>query len=238
MTQSTQQTESSQQGMAQPADSSRAGSEARSSDPVLHLIELLDSIVQPLGYELVHAEAQTHRQKLLRLFIDSNTPDQGVTIDDCVKVTRAVDEPLDQDPALSELVGKIFGSASYELEVSSPGVDRPLRKAKDYLRFAGREARLHVFRPLSAEELANPEYHARNPKQKNFLGTLLGLENQSVRLQVNPTGGMDSDKKNKKSKRKKDAGSSPESCQANLKISIPLSLVSKANLEPQFDFED
>jgi len=169
----------------------------------------LNEILAALGYEVVHVEAQTHREKILRLFIDwadNADSEKTIGIEDCAKVSRTLDEPLE---GLPEIEG-IFKGATYELEVSSPGVDRPLRREQDYLRFSGRRIRLNTFRPLNAEELGNAAYAQQNPRQKNFMGELLGLELQSVVL-------------------KSSIGDS--------KILIPLSLVAKANLDPEFDFE-
>ncbi len=176
------------------------------------LLIRLNEILAPFGYELVHLEVQTQRHRVLRLFIDKldRSHDEekgGIGIEDCALVSKTLDEPLD---AVSE-VKEIFGDAAYELEVSSPGVDRPLRKAADYLRFAGRRVRLNTFRPLGSEELENPAYAAQNPRQKNYLGELLGFESGKVRLKSS-IGGVE--------------------------VRIPLALVAKANLDPDFDFEE
>lgn len=174
------------------------------------LISIVNPLIEPLGYEVVHLEIQSHRQKQLRVFIDFTDPTVrgGIGIEDCVKVTRALDEPLDQHPELE----KVF-HGSYELEVSSPGIDRPLRREKDFERFKGQRVKIHVFRPLTVEEIGNTEYQSKNPKQKNFLGTLSGVTNGKVGMKVE--------------------GGSKEA-----EIAIPLSLISKANLEPEFDFGD
>src|SRR5689334_4733847 len=109
-----------------------------------HLIQLISPWVAPLGYQIIHLEVQTHRQKVLRIFIDylDSHGEKTIGIDDCVQVSRALDERLDQIP---EIEATFRGT--YELEVSSPGVDRPLRSATDFTRFAGREVRIHVYRP-------------------------------------------------------------------------------------------
>jgi ribosome maturation factor RimP len=172
------------------------------------LIELLSPIVEGLGYEIVHLECQLARQKTLRLFIDAKGS-QGVGIEDCVKVARALDEPLDQMPELDA----VFKGA-YELEVSSPGIDRPLRQPKDYEKFQGQEARIHVYRPLTAEEIGNAKYLEKNPRQKNFLGVLKGFRNDRVLLAV---------------------GTGSKAGLPELDVEIPLSLISKANLEPKID---
>lgn len=184
-----------------------------------------------MGYEVVHVEVQTHRQKTLRIFIDfAMDGSSTIGIDDCVKVTRALEEPLEKLPE----VESIFHGA-YELEVSSPGVDRPLRTARDFTRFTGREARIHVFRPLSAEELENAHYQARNPKQKNFFGTVTGVtaSQDGVRVEISPEGSSAGKAPGRKSSKK---NKNPEVSE-NQTVTIPLSLISKANLEPRFEFD-
>lgn len=211
------------------------------------LIELISPLIAPLGYEIVHLEMHLGRQKILRLFIDFRESREGrnIGIEDCVAVTRALSAPAEgqpganapetQDPldAIPEFAAIFKGP--YELEVSSPGVDRPLRTANDFARFSGRDARIHVYRPLTADELSNPNYQQKNPKQKNFVGTIQGFQNERVFLDVSPSGTQKISKpKAKAADGKKDA--------ARLRtnsvevVSIPLPLISKANLEPVFEF--
>jgi ribosome maturation factor RimP len=191
------------------------------------LIDAISALIAPLGYEVVHLEVQTHRQKLLRLFIDRVSGAEAIGVEDCVTVSRALDEPLDQ---MSEIEAIFHGA--YELEVSSPGVDRPLRQEKDFERFSGREVRIHVFRPLTADETGNPEYLSRNPRQKNFLGVLKGIQNGKVLLVLcNQSPG----KEKKKGKAAKRAEAPQNGAEAGERLSIPLPLISKANLEPNFD---
>jgi ribosome maturation factor RimP len=201
------------------------------------LIALISPLVEPMGYEIVYLEVN-QRQKTLRLFIDwteSSASSGAIGIADCVKVTRALDEPLDQMPE----VDQAFGGGGYELEVSSPGIDRPLRTARDYEKFKGREVRVHTFRPLSGEEMGNTAYQAKNPKQKNFLGELQGLREGRVLIALNPAGGHDpTQAKTKKSKvtqkSTKSSKNSGEADRAASVVTIPLPLISKANLEPDF----
>jgi ribosome maturation factor RimP len=200
------------------------------SHPNEQLIQLISNWVEPLGYQVVHLEIQSHRQRVLRLFIDFLTPkeDTMIGIEDCVTVSRALEERLDQNLE----VEKLF-SGTYELEVSSPGVDRPLRTSSDFERFSGQEARIHVYRPLHIEEIENTNYQEKNPKQKNFFGKLLGLKGNKVILDVSSS---KSQKPTKKSKAKQSAELETNSAEGN-QIFIPLPLISKANLEPVFDFE-
>ena len=119
------------------------------------LISLLEAPVEALGYELVELEFPPH---LLRIYIDR---EGGVTVDDCEKVSRQVSGVLDvEDPI----------PGHYTLEVSSPGLDRPLRKAADYARFAGERAKLELSLPVDG--------------RKRFTGTLKGREGGEVMIEV------------------------------------------------------
>jgi ribosome maturation factor RimP len=191
------------------------------------LLVRIGELLAPLGYEIVHLEMHNGRQKILRLFIDhlEAGDEKGVGIEDCVAVTRALSEPLD---TLEELTA-IFKDSSYELEVSSPGVDRPLRRERDYLKFQGREVRIHVYRPLNGEELENAPYADKNPRQKNFLGRLNGLRNGKVLLSLTQENG----EKHKK-KKNRTQGAAPETTPTT-EVAIPLPMIAKANLEPHFN---
>lgn len=119
------------------------------------LIDMLEPTVHAMGYELVELElVGGGGNRVLRLFIDAPS---GVTLDDCAAVSEAVEEVLDaEDPIPGE----------YSLEISSPGVDRPLRKADDYRRFAGEQVKVKTFGPIDG--------------QRSFTGTLVGLEEEQV----------------------------------------------------------
>ena len=91
------------------------------------LTEMISAPVEALGYELVGIEFIRGRQSTLRIYIDS---DKGITVDDCADVSHQVSAVLDvEDPI----------SVAYSLEVSSPGLDRPLFAAKHYMQFIGEE---------------------------------------------------------------------------------------------------
>lgn len=204
------------------------------TDPVLEeiLFHELEAVLNPMGYELVELETVYGRGKLLRLYIDCTG---GVGLDDCAKVSQMLDPVLDA----SATVESLFKSG-YELEVSSPGIERPLRKPKDYARFAGEHTRIHLNRPLTADESQAPDYVAKNPKQKNYFGKLLGFETLGsqgyVVFTVLPEDGRQLNVKNAgvkpKAKKKKQAeGDKPE----GVKIYIPHPLISKAHLVPEID---
>jgi len=123
------------------------------------LLILLEAPVQALGYEVVELEFHPQgRGGLLRIFIDR---EGGVTVDDCEKVSRQVSAVLDvEDPI----------PGAYTLEVSSPGLDRPLRKEADFVRFAGERAKLELTLPKDG--------------RKRYTGTLQGCEAGAVKIEV------------------------------------------------------
>ena len=97
------------------------------------LDQTLETQVEELGFELVEVErAGSKTRPVLRLRIDrpDSAPGEGVTVDDCARVSRSLEEYLDKLPELEQ---------RYVLEVSSPGVERPLVRRRDFERFTGRE---------------------------------------------------------------------------------------------------
>lgn len=117
----------------------------------------LEARVDALGFELVELErAGSKSRPILRVRIDrpDSTPGDGVTVDDCATVSRALEAWLDETGV---------GGGRYVLEVSSPGVERPLVRARDYRRFAGQRVALKGYAPLAGT------------KEKRLEGELLGL---------------------------------------------------------------
>ncbi len=101
--------------------------------------------VESLGYEFVELERGGSKARpLLRVRIDrpDSETGQGVTLEDCTRVSRSLEDVLDGRPDLGE---------RYVLEVSSPGLERPLIKRRDFERFAGREVWLKGPQPLVGE---------------------------------------------------------------------------------------
>ena len=112
-----------------------------------------------LGYELVAIENFSYGSgQTLRVYIDR---DGGVTIDDCERVSRQISGVLDVEDAIE---------GRYVLEVSSPGLDRPLSEPKDFERFTGRQVKLRTYVPVDG--------------QRNFKGLLRGLQNGQVLIEV------------------------------------------------------
>lgn len=104
------------------------------------LRDWLAPALEKLGYELIQVEHVATRRAVLRLYIDHlSAAEGGITLDDCQKVSDYVSGLLDVEDPLP---------GAYSLEVSSPGLDRPLVTAEHFRRFLGSEARLQLHRPL------------------------------------------------------------------------------------------
>lgn len=115
------------------------------------LIAILEPRVNELGYELVELE---HSSALVRIYIDKAG---GITVDDCERVSKQVSAVLD---ATDPIPGH------YTLEVSSPGLERPLRTAAHFVAAVGKRAKLTTAAPLAGTE----------PPRKSFTGIVLGVE--------------------------------------------------------------
>lgn len=117
--------------------------------------ELLESTLNGLGYELIEVEKSAHN-KLIRIFVDK---EGGITIDDCVTI--------------SNHLNRLFAAENIDygrLEVSSPGLDRPLRKESDFIRFKGETIKLKLRIPFQG--------------QRNFVGVLQDINNGIIKLDV------------------------------------------------------
>jgi ribosome maturation factor RimP len=114
---------------------------------------LVEQVVSGLGFELVDFETSP-KGRLMRVFIDI---ERGVTVDDCATVSNQLTRVFEVE------------NVDYDrLEVSSPGLDRPLKKAADFERFAGSDVQLRLRMPVG--------------NQRNFVGVLEGLVDGEVRL--------------------------------------------------------
>ena len=124
------------------------------------LVELLDPVAEAAGYEIVRLRLMGGEQTR-RLQIMAETPDGEMNVEDCARLSRAVSEVLDAaDPIKGE----------YVLEVSSPGVDRPLTRLKDFETYEGFEARLELDRMAEG--------------RKRFKGVLAGVEDNNVAIDL------------------------------------------------------
>lgn len=128
---------------------------ARAPEPLYRLIE---PAVTALGYELVGIEyaGPGGRRGLLRVYIDAP---QGVTVDDCERVSHQVSGVLDVEDVIQ---------GQYTLEVSSPGLDRPLFTPAHYVRYAGQLVKLRLVAPQDG--------------RRNIVGVLRGMDGENVVL--------------------------------------------------------
>ncbi|MFO0584016.1 MAG: ribosome maturation factor RimP [Anaeromyxobacter sp.] len=130
---------------------------------------LLEPVLQRDGYELVEVEwSRGGGRWTLRLFIDR---EGGVGIDDCQNVSRTVEPMLDVED---------FIEPAYDLEVSSPGLDRPLRKPEHFVRWAGQRVVVKAYGPLA-------DTAPGSPARKSWTGVLRGFEDRSVLVDVDGT---------------------------------------------------
>ena len=127
---------------------------------------LLEPIVAREGFELVEVEwTRQGPAWVLRIFVDRPG---GVTVDHCQELSKVLDPILDVED---------FIEPAYNLEVSSPGLDRPLRKPADFERFAGQRAHVKTFGLIDSP--AGP--------RKNWTGTLRGFRDGAVEIEVDGT---------------------------------------------------
>lgn len=123
-----------------------------------HLVELIEPIVEGLGYECVGIEYNPHpTHGMLRIYIDS---ENGILLEDCSKVSHQLSGVLDvEDPIQGE----------YQLEVSSPGADRPFFKLSQFQRFIGSTVLVNLFKPID--------------KRRKITGQIAAVEGEAVVLQ-------------------------------------------------------
>ena len=118
---------------------------------------MLAPIVESNGFELVDVEyVKEAGTWYLRGYIDKPG---GITVNDCETVSRAFSDKLDEDDFIED---------SYIMEISSPGLDRPLKKEKDFARSIGKLVEIRTYRPIE--------------KQKEFCGELTAYDNNSVTI--------------------------------------------------------
>jgi len=126
------------------------------------LEQLLERTVAGLGCQLADFDF-SNRNRLLRVFIEKNAGSSdaasGVTLDDCAAVTRQLQRVL-----------PVEGVAYDRLEVSSPGLDRRLKKAADFARFAGRRAEVRLRVPVDG--------------RRNFQGTVRAVQGERIELDI------------------------------------------------------
>ncbi|WP_411956727.1 ribosome maturation factor RimP [Paracoccus homiensis] len=127
------------------------------------LAEIITPVIEDLGFELVRVRLQGGKTATLQIMADR--PDGGINVDDCGDISVAVSATLDVEDPIEE---------AYHLEVSSPGIDRPLTRLKDFETFEGYEVRLETSEQIDG--------------RKRWKGVLAGVEGDEVLLNMDEGG--------------------------------------------------
>ncbi|MEH6831057.1 ribosome maturation factor RimP [Sulfitobacter sp.] len=123
------------------------------------LAEIITPVIEDMGYELVRVRLMSGKTSTLQIMADK--PDGGIEVDDLAQISTAVGAVLDvEDPIIDE----------YALEVSSPGIDRPLTRLKDFANFEGYEAKIET------DDLIDG--------RRRFKGELAGVEGNEVLINI------------------------------------------------------
>ncbi|TMM52638.1 ribosome maturation factor RimP [Sulfitobacter sabulilitoris] len=123
------------------------------------MAEIITPVIEDLGFELVRVRLMSGKSTILQIMADK--PEGGIEVDDCAQISQAVSAILDvEDPILDE----------YTLEVSSPGIDRPLTRLKDFEAFEGYEAKIETAELIDG--------------RRRFKGELAGVEDDEVLINV------------------------------------------------------
>ncbi len=130
------------------------------------LAEIITPVIEDMGFELVRVRLMAGKATTLQVMADR--PEGGIEVDDCAEISNAIGAVLDvEDPILD----------AYTLEVSSPGIDRPLTRLKDFEAFEGYEAKLETAEPIDG--------------RRRFRGVLAGIEGDEVLINVAAGGAGD-----------------------------------------------
>ena len=123
------------------------------------LAEIINPVIEDLGYELVRIRLMGGKTASLQIMAER--PGGGIEVDDCAKISNAVSAVLDVEDPISD---------AYALEVSSPGIDRPLTRLKDFEDYEGYEVKLETSELIDG--------------RKRFKGVLAGVEDQEVLINL------------------------------------------------------
>ena len=123
------------------------------------LVKMLQPVIQALGYEMLGIEQFSKgRESVLRIYIDHET---GIGIDDCERVSHQVTGVLDVNDPIK---------GAYHLEVSSPGLDRPLFTMEQFVRYIGEQVQVHL--------------HEKLDGRRNFRGKLTAVDETGVHINM------------------------------------------------------
>ncbi len=123
------------------------------------LAGIVGPVIEAMGFELVRLRLQGGKRATLQIMADR--PEGGIVVDDCARISTAVSALLDVEDPLED---------TYTLEVSSPGIDRPLTRLKDFAAWEGFDARLETIEPIDG--------------RRRFRGLLAGVEDDDVLIEI------------------------------------------------------
>ncbi|MEY3003867.1 MAG: hypothetical protein RLZZ491_1043 [Pseudomonadota bacterium] len=123
------------------------------------MAEILTPVIEGMGFEVVRIRLMGGMAKTLQVMVER--PDGGIDVDECAQVSNAISAVLDVEDPLED---------AYALEVSSPGIDRPLTRLKDFETWEGYEARLETTEMIDG--------------RRRFKGVLAGVEGQEVLINL------------------------------------------------------
>ena len=126
----------------------------------LQIEQLINPVIDQLGYELVRVQMQGARRLTLQIMVERRDR-QPMKVEDCARLSREISAALDAADPISD---------EYVLEVSSPGIDRPLMKPADYERFAGHEAKVELDIPVDG--------------RKRFEAIIAGVDGETLKLEL------------------------------------------------------
>lgn len=127
------------------------------------LADIVGPIIEDLGFELVRIRLMGGKIRILQIMADR--PDGGIDVDDCAKISTAVSAVLDVEDPVEE---------NYTLEVSSPGIDRPLTRLKDFQMWKGWEARIETTELIDG--------------RRRFKGTVQGVQDDEILIEIEESG--------------------------------------------------
>jgi ribosome maturation factor RimP len=127
------------------------------------LAEIVTPVIEDLGFELVRIRLMGGKTKTLQIMAER--PEGGIEVDDCARISTAVSATLDVEDPLED---------AYTLEVSSPGIDRPLTRLKDFEVWSGHEARLETTDLIDG--------------RRRFKGVLQGVDGDEVLIEIEEQG--------------------------------------------------
>ena len=123
------------------------------------IADIISPVIESLGFELVRLRLMGGNNPILQIMADK--PEGGIEVDDCAKISTEISAHLDVEDPIED---------NYTLEVSSPGIDRPLTRLKDFAAWAGYVAKIETSELIDG--------------RRRFKGTLAGVENDEVLIEI------------------------------------------------------